>query len=112
MANFLEIKKNFEEFRQEFNLDDSAKRLDLDFFYGIDWQLLRIKMRESTTCLMLKKSSAYIIKNYVRIINDEMKDFPESKKGKTGKSVHFKAERKYTPSLLETLVDDIATIEF
>ena len=81
----------------------------MDFFEGVDWELLRIKMRESTTCLMLKKSSAYILKNYTRIINDEMKDFPGKQKIN---NLHFANERKYTASELNALVDDINTIVF
>ena len=80
----------------------------MEFFEGVDWELLRTKMWESTTCLMLKKSSAYILKNYTRIINDEMKDFPERKKGNS----FFANERKYTASELNALVDDINTIVF
>lgn len=99
----------YEEFKAEFGLDNTADRLDEAYFLGIDFDLLAQKMKESKTCLMKKRSSAYVIKNYTRIINDEMKDYPSSKKGSL---LHFENEHVYTKAQLDALIDDINDIKF
>lgn len=96
----------YEEFKAEFGLDNTADRLDEAYFLGIDFDLLAQKMKESKTCLMEKRSSAYVIKNYTRIINDEMKDYPSRNR------LHFKNERAYTKTELDALIDDINDIKF
>ena len=100
---------DYQEFKTTFNLDNTADRLDVLYFTGIDFDLLAQKMKESKTCLMKKRSSAYVIKNYTRIINDEMKDYPSSEKGRLH---HFERERTYTKADLDALVDDINDIKF
>ena len=95
----------YAEFKKEFNLDNSADRLDYRWFVGIDFDLLAKKMRESETCLMQKNSSLYIIKNYGRIIKDEMKDFSR---------INLKPfiQRAYEKSFFDSLIDEVESLEF
>lgn len=96
----------YQALKKKFNLDNSADRLAIDYFIGIDFDLLEQKILESKTCLMQKNSSAYIIKNYVRIINDEMKDFPKKRKKKT-----FENERNYSDIDFNSIDDFIDGVD-